>query len=135
MSYAIIETGGKQYRVSPGDVITVEQLEVDEGDSIAFDKVLMYQNSQNPVIGNPFVEGAVVTAEVAGQLRGPKVRVFTYKPKKRQRRTLGHRQMVTEVKILEIKVAGEGSSKAEKAEKAVKAEKVVKTPKSEKKSK
>lgn len=104
MAYAIIETGGKQYRVSPGDVLVIEQLEANEGDNIAFEKVLMYQDSQEPVVGDPFIEGAVVTAQVMGQSRGPKIRVFTYKPKKRQRRTLGHRQMITEVKIQEIKL-------------------------------
>jgi large subunit ribosomal protein L21 len=112
MAYAIIETGGKQYRVSPGSVLSIEQLEAEEGDSIAFDKVLMYQDSQTPVTGDPYVNGVVVTAEVVGQVRGPKVRVFTYKPKKRQRRTLGHRQMVTEVRILEIKVKEKKGDKA-----------------------
>lgn len=105
MAFAIIETGGKQYRVNAGDTLEIEQLEADKGEKVAFDKVLMYQNSAEPVVGNPFVEGAVVTAEVVGQIRGDKIRVSTYKPKKRQRRTLGHRQMLTQVKILEIKTA------------------------------
>lgn len=120
MAYAIIETGGKQYRVSPGSVLEVELLEANEGDKIAFDKVLIYQDSQDPVIGNPYVAGAVVTAEVMGQTKGPKIRVFTYKPKKRQRRTVGHRQMITQIKIEEIKIV----QKKEKASTTpVKAEK------------
>lgn len=119
MAYAIIETGGKQYRVSPGSVLEVELLEANEGDKIAFDKVLIYQNSQEPVVGNPYVAGAVVTAEVLGQTKGPKVRVFTYKPKKRQRRTVGHRQMITQIKIEEIKIV----EKKEKANSAAQTQK------------
>ena len=116
MAYAIIETGGKQYRVSPGSVLEVELLEANEGDKVAFDKILIYQDSQEPVVGTPYVTGMVVTAEVLGQAKGPKVRVFTYKPKKRQRRTVGHRQLITQIKIEEIKKL---EKKVEKAEKEV----------------
>src|SRR6476469_414959 len=99
MAFAVIETGGKQYRVSPGSQLKVERMDAKEGAQISFDKVLMYQDGQSPVIGAPFVAGAIVKAEVVAQTKGEKIRVFTYKPKKRQRRTLGHRQQLTEVKI------------------------------------
>ncbi|MCC2632103.1 MAG: ribosomal protein [Patescibacteria group bacterium] len=102
MAFAVIETGGKQYRVSPGSFVSVEKLEATEGDNFVFDKVLMYQDGETPVIGAPMVDGAVVTAQIVSQFRGPKIRVSTYKAKKRQRRTLGHRQSLTQVKILEI---------------------------------
>lgn len=115
MAFALIETGGKQYRVSPGTVLKVEKIEEAAGATVVFDKVLMYQTGSEPVIGAPFVGGATVTAEVLGDVKGEKIRVFTYKPKKRQRRTLGHRQQYTEIKISEIN-AGEAKA-AKKAEK------------------
>jgi large subunit ribosomal protein L21 len=107
MSFAVIETGGKQYRVSPGNVLTIEKLEAEEGATVSFGNVLMYQDSQDPVVGTPYVDGVSVTAEVLGQAKGPKIRVFTYKPKKRQRRTVGHRQQVTQVRIVAIATAEE----------------------------
>ncbi|MBU6389381.1 50S ribosomal protein L21 [Patescibacteria group bacterium] len=107
--------GGKQYRVSPGNVVTVEKVEQKEGSALTFDQVLLYQTSTAPVLGTPFVTGATVTAEVLGQVKGPKIRVFTYKPKKRQRRTLGHRQQLTQVKILEIKTPSSTKEKHESA--------------------
>jgi len=105
MAFAVIETGGKQYRVSPGTVLSVEKLEAEEGSTISFSKVLMYQTGAEPVIGTPLVEGITVTAEVLGQIKGTKIRVFTYKPKKRQRRTLGHRQQLTQIKVTGIGAA------------------------------
>jgi large subunit ribosomal protein L21 len=111
MSFAVIETGGKQYRVSPGTIIGIEKLEKEVGDTISFEKVLMYQVAESPVVGAPFITGVTVEAEIVGQLKGDKIRVFTYKPKKRQRRTLGHRQLITRVKIGEISIP---SSKTDK---------------------
>jgi len=102
MAFAVIETGGKQYRVSPGSVLTIERLEGEEGSSITFSKVLMCQTGSEPVIGTPLVEGMTVTAQIMGQILGTKIRVSTYKPKKRQRRTLGHRQQLTQIKVTEI---------------------------------
>ena len=86
MAFAVVETGGKQYRVSPGSVLEVEKLEAGEGDKISFPNVLMYQDGPDPVIGSPFIEGVSVKAEVVAQTKGDKIRVFTYKAKKRQRR-------------------------------------------------
>ncbi len=102
MPFAVIETGGKQYRVSPGSVVTVEKLQAAEGDTFTFDRVLMYQTDADAVVGAPYVAGISVTAQVLTQKKGEKIRVFTYKSKKRQSRTLGHRQQLTQVKITEI---------------------------------
>ena len=102
MAFAVIETGGKQYRVAPGGFVTVEKLEAEESSVFTFDKVLMYHLDKEPVVGAPAIEGATVTATVISQFKGPKIRVATYKPKKRQRRTLGHRQQLTQVKIIDI---------------------------------
>lgn len=110
MAFAVIETGGKQYRVSPGSILEVEKIEAKEGSTISFDKVLMYQNSKDPILGTPFVEGITVTAEVLAQTRGQKIRVFTYKPKKRQRRTQGHRQQITQLKIMDIETGSAAQS-------------------------
>jgi large subunit ribosomal protein L21 len=117
MAFAVIETGGKQYRVSPGSIVRVEKLEGKEGDIISFANVLMYQTGTEPVVGAPFVEGVSVNAEVLGQMKGEKIRVFTYKPKKRQRRTLGHRQQITELKIVDIATAAVKKSTTAKEKK------------------
>ena len=115
MAFAVIETGGKQYRVSPGSVVEVEYLDIKEGSEVSFDHVLVYQNSEVPVLGNPFIAGVLVKAEVVAQIKGDKIRVFTYKPKKRQRRTLGHRQLLTQVKITEIVTPEKASKKKDEA--------------------
>jgi len=120
MSFAVIESGGKQYRVSPGTIVSLEKLEVAEGASVSFDKVLLFQDSEQPQVGSPFLEGVTVTGEVVAQTKGDKIRVFTYKAKKRQRRTLGHRQLITQVKIVDIK------TKKAKEVKEVKETKVAK---------
>ena len=115
MAFAIIQTGGKQYRVSPGSLLEVEKLEVEPGSTFTFTDVVMYQDGPAPVIGTPFVEGVTVTAEVIGDVKGDKLRVFTFKPKKRQRRTLGHRQQYTQVKIAGIATAEKPAKAAAKA--------------------
>lgn len=102
MVFAVIETGGKQYKVKPGSVVTIEKLAGTEGETITFEKVLMYAQGAEPIVGSPYVDGVTVTAQVMSQHRGPKIRVFTYKPKKRQRRTIGHRQSQTQVKVTAI---------------------------------
>ncbi|MEI6477987.1 MAG: 50S ribosomal protein L21 [bacterium] len=118
MSFAVIETGGKQYRVSSGSVISVEKLEGNEGDNITFDKVLLVQEDGDPIVGAPLIEGATVVAQVLAQRKGPKIRVVTYKPKKRQRRTLGHRQQLTQVKITTISTSATKAPKAAAPKKA-----------------
>lgn len=97
--YAIIKTGGKQYRVSEGDEIFIEKLDAEVGDSVQFDEVLAIGESDEMKWGCPLVEGASVKGEVLKQGKGKKIVVFKYKPKKGYRRKTGHRQPYTRVKI------------------------------------
>ncbi|WFD11524.1 50S ribosomal protein L21 [Tepidibacter hydrothermalis] len=100
--YAIVETGGKQYRVSEGDVLFVEKLEANAGDVVTLDKVLVCSKDGNLVVGNPVVDGAKVEAKVLEQGKSKKVVVFKYKPKKDYRRKQGHRQPYTKIVIEKI---------------------------------
>ncbi len=99
MKHAVIETGGKQYRVAEGDVIYIEKLGAEAGTSVKFDKVLAITGDEGSVFGAPFVEGAVVTGNVVKNGRGKKIRVFKMKPKKNYQRTQGHRQPYTKIQI------------------------------------
>lgn len=99
--YAIIETGGKQLKVSENDVIFVEKLEANEGDKVTFDKVIFVGGNESK-IGNPYVEGASVSATVEKQGKDKKIIVFKYKPKKSSKRKLGHRQPHTKLTINKI---------------------------------
>ena len=99
MKHAIIVTGGKQYRVAEGDVIFIEKLDVQSGDTVKFDKVLAVIDEGNSVFGAPMVDGAVVTANVVNNGKSKKIRVYKMKPKKGYRRTQGHRQPYTKVQI------------------------------------
>lgn len=100
--YAIIETGGKQYKVQEGDIVFLEKLEAEDDSVVTFDKVLAVSNEGVLNVGNPFVEGASVDAKVLGQGKGKKIIVFKYKPKKNYRRKQGHRQPYTKVQIGKI---------------------------------
>ena len=100
--YAVIETGGKQYRVAVGDTLSIEKLSVEPGSGITFDRVLMVGGDGSATVGTPLVAGATVEAQVEQQYRGPKIVVFKYKPKKRYRRRTGHRQSLTRVAITAI---------------------------------
>lgn len=100
--YAVIETGGKQYRVNEGDVIFVEKLGVESGE-VNFDKVVMVGKDDGAVVGTPYVDGATVTASLLKNGKGKKINVFTYKPKKGSKRAKGHRQPYSQVKIESIK--------------------------------
>ena len=97
--YAIIETGGKQYKVQSGDVLYIEKLNVAEEASVTFDKVIALHDDAGLKVGAPYVEGASVTANVLKNGKGKKITVFTYKPKKGKARKLGHRQPYTKVQI------------------------------------
>ncbi len=99
--YAIIETGGKQYRVENGDVIFVEKLNAAEGEEVTFDKVIAVKNTTLKV-GKPYVKDAFVKGTVVKNGKGKKITVFTYKPKKGCARKMGHRQPYTKVQITEI---------------------------------
>lgn len=105
--YAILETGGKQYKVRPGDTIEVEKLRSEAGDTIELGRVLMVGDGPNVTIGTPLVEGATVVADVIDQHRGPKIIVFKYKAKVRYRRKTGHRQSLTRLRIREIQGVAE----------------------------
>lgn len=107
--YAIVETGGKQHRVSPGDTIDVERLSVEKGSTIELDRVLLVADGDKLTVGTPIVEGAKVVAEVLGEGKGKKIIVFKYKPKVRYRRKTGHRQIYTRLAIKEI-LGTEGGS-------------------------
>ena len=100
--FAVIQTGGKQYKVEVGDVVNVEKLEKNVGDKVEFD-VLLTSNDGNIVAGTPVVENVKCVAEVLEQSKSDKVVVYKYKAKKNYRRKYGHRQPYTKVKILEIK--------------------------------
>ncbi len=99
VKHAIIETGGKQYRVAEGDVLFIEKLDVAAGDTVKFDRVLAVIDEDSTKFGTPVVEGASVSANVVKNGRGKKIRVFKMKPKKGYRRTQGHRQPYTKVQI------------------------------------
>lgn len=100
--YAVIETGGKQYRVQEGDVLFVEKLEANEGDTINFDKVLLMSKDGDLVAGKPYVEDAKVEASVLEQGKAKKIIVFKYKAKKSYRKKQGHRQPYTKLKVEKI---------------------------------
>lgn len=99
---AVIVTGGKQYTVSEGDVLYIEKLGVEAEETVKFDKVLAVLDGENTKVGAPVVEGASVEAKVVKNGKGKKVVVFTYKPKKNEKRKMGHRQPYTKVEITKI---------------------------------
>jgi large subunit ribosomal protein L21 len=101
-SYAIVETGGKQFRVSPGDVIDVERLAAEKGSVVELDRVLLVAEGKEVQIGTPVVAGAKVTADVLGEEKGDKVIVYKYKSKVRYRNHNGHRQIHTQLAIKDI---------------------------------
>jgi large subunit ribosomal protein L21 len=100
--YAIVRSGGKQYKVAPNTIVSVEKLDADKGGQVAFKEVLLVCDDTGVRIGTPCVPGAVVTAEVVEQYRGKKIHGYTYKPTKRIQRHYGHRQYLTRVKVLSI---------------------------------
>ena len=100
--YAIIQTGGKQYRVTPGDIVEVERTGAVQGQTFNFDQVLAITDKESIELGTPFIEGAQVSAELLEQKKGKKLVVFKMKRRKRYRRKLGHRQLLLKAKVLEI---------------------------------
>lgn len=102
--YAIIETGGKQYRVHEGDVVFIDKLDLEEGSTVTFDKVLAVSREGSLTVGTPVIADASVSAKVIGHGKGKKIIVFKYKPKKNYRRKQGHRQPYTKVQIEKINV-------------------------------
>jgi large subunit ribosomal protein L21 len=100
--YAVVETGGKQYKVSEGDVLSVERLPASEGDKVVLDKVLFYSDENDTKVGTPYIEGAKVEADVVENGKGKKVIIFKFKSKKNYRKKQGHRQPYTMLKITSI---------------------------------
>ena len=105
-SFAVVQTGGKQYRVHPGDVVDVERLYVDVGAPVELEDVRLIAGDGEFLVGSPQVEGALVRAQVVEHLRGPKLVVFKYKPKARYRRKTGHRQELTRLQIEDVVLPG-----------------------------
>jgi large subunit ribosomal protein L21 len=101
--YAIIDDSGQQFRVQEGDQIEVDLRSAEPGSTITFDRVMLISDGQQTRIGKPLVEGATVTAEVLGEVKGPKLEIYKYKPRKRSsRRHVGHRQQFLSVRIAKI---------------------------------
>lgn len=103
--HAVIRTGGKQYYVTAGDILEVEKLAGDVGETVALADVLMLAGNGEVTVGQPVVDGASVMAKITGQHRGQKIRVFRYRPKKRIRVRKGHRQYLTRIQIQSIRLA------------------------------
>jgi len=112
--YAIIETGGKQYRVTPGQVIDVDHLDVAEGDTVELNKVLFIGNDDKIAVGTPTIEGAKVIATSQGGGKAKKIIVLKYKPKVRYRKKTGHRQLYTRLAIDKIVEPGAAASEPAK---------------------
>jgi large subunit ribosomal protein L21 len=113
--YAVIRTGGKQYKVAPQDVLQIEKIEGAAGDAVRFSDVLMVGGEGEPCFGSPLISGAAVSAEVVQQGRGPKIIIFKKRRRQNYRRKRGHRQDLTTVRILEILANGQASAQAEAA--------------------
>jgi len=113
--YAVIKTGGKQYRVAPADLIEIERLGGAKGDAVAFDQVLMVGGEAGVTIGAPLVAGASVAGEIVDQTRGDRILVFKKRRRQNSKRTRGHRQDHTLVKITEILTAGGAAAHADAA--------------------
>lgn len=115
--FAVIKTGGKQYRVKEGDILSVEKLEAEQGQTVNFDQVLLVEDGDNIQVGTPYLEKALVKAEVLETYKDDKVIVFKKKRRKGYRRTKGHRQLLTKVKIAGIYPDGGGVEAEKPAEK------------------
>lgn len=122
--FAVIKTGGKQYKVAPADVIKVEKLDGDAGDPVAFDQVLMV-GGETTTVGGPLVTGASVTGEIVEQTREATILVFKKRRRKNSRRSRGHRQQVTLVRITDILTDGKAPARQAKAEQPAAAEAVA----------
>jgi large subunit ribosomal protein L21 len=111
--FAVIKTGGKQYKVEKGQTLEIERLDSEQGSTITFDDILLIGEGESTKVGTPNVEGASVSGKIVDHIRGEKIRVFKMKAKKRYQKTQGHRQELTVVEITDIKESG--AKKAAKA--------------------
>ncbi len=123
--YAVIKTGGKQYKVAANDEIIVEKIDANEGDEHAFEEVLMLGDGDNVTVGAPTVEGAAVVGEIVGQGKGDKVIIFKKRQRSTYKRKKGHRQLETTIKITAILPEGVDVKKLKKADKKTKSEETV----------
>jgi large subunit ribosomal protein L21 len=130
--YAVIRTGGKQYKVAPQDVLQIEKIEGAAGEPVSFSDVLMIAGEGGPTFGAPLVSGAAVSAEVVEQGRGPKVIIFKKKRRQNYRRKRGHRQELTTVRILEILTDGKAPAKPAEASAAEEPAAEAKKPRAKK---
>jgi len=139
MKYAVIKASGAQYRVAEGEGLDIFQIEGKEGDKVVFKEVLLYEDGDKILVGQPLVKGAVVKAIIVKDFRGEKIRVATYKAKSRYRRVKGHRDELTRVKIESIQIGKEekpADTKTHKTDpKTLKQKKTVKVTKVAKKTK
>ncbi|MDD9867953.1 MAG: 50S ribosomal protein L21 [Candidatus Campbellbacteria bacterium] len=103
--FAVIETGGKQYKVAEGDVITIEKIDEEVGKPISFEKILLIDDGKETKLGDPYLKGAKVSGKIESEIRGKKVSVIKFKRKINYFRNYGHRQPYTKVKITEVKNA------------------------------
>jgi large subunit ribosomal protein L21 len=113
--FAVIKTGGKQYRVKEGDVLSIEKLEVQAGEEVVFDQVLLIEDERQILVGNPYVERAMVKGQAVETYKDDKVTVFKKKKRKGYRRTRGHRQLLTKVKIAAIYPEGSAETAVKSA--------------------
>ena len=104
--FAIVRTGGKQYKVAPGDVFEVERLKADVSSKVVLDEVLLVDDGDECTVGAPTIEGAGVECTVVEEIRGPKIKVFKFKAKKRYRRLRGHRQELTVLRVDDVRTGG-----------------------------
>lgn len=116
--YAVIKTGGKQYRVTPGEKLKVEKIDSDVGSDITLDQVLVLADGENVTIGAPLIAGAAVKATVVSHGRGDKVMIFKFRRRKHYRKTQGHRQSYTEIQIGDFASSSAKPAKASKAKAA-----------------
>lgn len=112
--YAVIKTGGKQYKVSKDDIISVEKLSEDSGKKVKLNEVLVISDKGKPIIGDPLIKGASVEAEILEQTRSKKITIFKKKRRNNYRRKQGHKQLITNLKILSINSTSTKSTKSEK---------------------
>ncbi len=115
MNYAVIETGGKQYRISEGQTLDVDNLNLSEGDSVTFDKVLLYVNNGNVVVGTPYLSNVTVRASVVENRKGEKVIAARFKAKSNYHRVSGFRPYLTRVTISDIKLTDKKEKETKKA--------------------
>jgi large subunit ribosomal protein L21 len=113
--FAIVRTGGKQYKVAPGDIFEVELLKAETASKIVLDEVLLVGDENEWTVGTPTVEGAGVECTVVNAIRGPKIKVFKYKAKKRYRRLQGHRQELTVLRVDDVRIGGSTAAAPKKA--------------------